>query len=47
MSDLFWRRHTRCARFTSLRDISLHRNRPPALRAASMLSMAVMPGLRA
>jgi len=47
MSDLFWRRHTRCTRFTSLRDMSLHLNRPPALRAASMLRMAVMPGLRA
>ena len=47
MSCLFWLRHARCARFTSLRDMSLRRNNPPALRAASMLRMAVMRGLRA
>jgi hypothetical protein len=47
MSVRFWFRHARCAPFTSLRDMSLHRNRPPAPRAASMLRMAVMRGLRA
>ncbi|CAD5370523.1 hypothetical protein RA210_U130011 [Rubrivivax sp. A210] len=47
MSALFWLRPARCARFTSLRDVSLRRNSAPALRAAPMLRMAVMCGLRA
>ncbi|HMO47275.1 MAG TPA: hypothetical protein PKB14_14735 [Rubrivivax sp.] len=46
MSVLFWLRHARCARFTSLRDMSLRRNRRPALRADAMV-MAFMRGLRA
>jgi hypothetical protein len=46
MSALLWFRHGRCAAFTSLRDMSLHRNRMPALRADAM-GMAFMRGLRA
>ncbi|HQC96408.1 MAG TPA: hypothetical protein PK306_11935 [Aquabacterium sp.] len=47
MSDRFWFRPAGCACFTSLRDVSLHRNRQPALRAAALLRMAVIRGLRA
>jgi hypothetical protein len=46
MSIRFFFRHACCARFTSLRDVSLHRNRRPALRADAMV-MAFMRGLRA
>jgi hypothetical protein len=41
-----WCRHARQARFTSLRDMSLRRNRLPALRADAMV-VALMRGLRA
>jgi hypothetical protein len=47
MSDRFWFRHARRACFTSLRDMSLHRNRPPALRADAVLRTPFMRGLRA
>jgi hypothetical protein len=48
MSVLFWLRPGRCAPFTSLRDMSLRRNRMPALRADAMvMAMAFMRGLRA
>jgi len=51
MSCLFWLRPARCARFTSLRDVSLRRNRPQPLRgraiAALHCAMALMRGLRA
>ena len=33
-------------RFTSLRDVSLRRNRHPSLRAGAMRCMALMRGLR-
>jgi hypothetical protein len=46
MSCPFWLRRSRCAAFTSLRDMSLHRNRTPALRADAMAT-AFMRGLRA
>ena len=46
MSVLLWLRHAHCVRFTSLRDMSLRRNRTPALRADAMV-MAFMCGLRA
>ena len=46
MSVLLWLRHAHCVRFTSLRDMSLRRNRTPALRADAMV-MAFMRGLRA
>jgi hypothetical protein len=47
IKDLFWLRHARLARFTSLRDVSLHRNRSSARRADVMLRTPLMRGLRA
>jgi hypothetical protein len=51
ISCRFWLRHARCARFTSPSDVSLRRNRPPALRAGATLALranvALMRGLRA
>jgi hypothetical protein len=51
MSCLFWLRPTRCARFTSLRDMSLRRNSQPSLRAATLFALrsnkVLMRGLRA
>jgi hypothetical protein len=51
MSCRFWLRPAHVVRFTSLRDMSLRRNSPSALRAdavpALRFSMAVMRGLRA
>jgi hypothetical protein len=52
MSCLFWLRPAHCVRFTSLRDMSLRRNKPPARapRAAPAFvkpNVAVMRGLRA
>jgi hypothetical protein len=52
MSCLFWLRHARCARFTSLRDMSLRRNRHVARctrsRALALRTIArLMRGLRA
>ena len=49
--DLFWLRPAHCVRFTSLRDMSLRRNRPQSLRACAMSALrsdtALMRGLRA
>jgi len=47
MRARFWLRPARDARFTSLRDVSLRRSSAPALRAAALLRMALMRGLRA
>jgi hypothetical protein len=47
MRDRFWLRHARVARFTSLRDMSLRRNRPSVLRTGAALRTALMRGLRA
>jgi hypothetical protein len=47
MSARFWLRRGHNVPFTSLRDVSLRRNRAPALRADSMLRIAFMRGLRA
>ncbi|MEO7152076.1 MAG: hypothetical protein ABIX46_10275 [Burkholderiaceae bacterium] len=51
MSCLLWFRPAHAVRFTSLRDMSLHRNRPPALRADATsqqgCNIAFMRGLRA
>jgi hypothetical protein len=47
INERFWLRHARVARFTSLRDMSLHRNRTPALRADVVLRTPFMRGLRA
>jgi hypothetical protein len=51
MSVRFWFRPGRCAAFTSLRDMSLRRNKQPALRADGMsllrIAMPFMCGLRA
>jgi hypothetical protein len=40
MSCLFWLWHARCARFTSLRDVSLRRNRHAA-RCTRVRSLAL------
>ena len=45
MSCRFWLRPAHCVRFTSLRDMSLRRNGPQALRAHAV--PAFMRGLRA
>ncbi len=47
IDTLFWLRPARCAHFTSLRDVGLHRNRTPGLCPALMLCMIVMRGPRA
>jgi len=43
----FWLRHTRSARFTSLRDVSLRRNPIPALRTGVLLRKPFMLALLA
>jgi hypothetical protein len=51
MSWRFWLRHAHCVHFTSLRDMSLRRNRPVArsIRALAWLQsiQALMLGLLA
>jgi hypothetical protein len=51
MSNRFWLRHAHCVRFTSLRDMTLRRSRPLALRAVATPLLrkviALMCGLRA
>ena len=51
MRCLFWFRPAHFARFTSLCDMSLHRNSQPSLRADAVFSLrsntTLMRGLRA
>lgn len=51
MSCLFWLRPARFVRFTAPHDVSLRRNRRPALRADALFpqraNKAFMRGLRA